>query len=380
MGDFLLDFAIASAVLFVAYQLFKIFFLKYFKDQVKVKGRAINIIVALLIIYTFVIIYQTAKDNYGDRALAYMLFQLINQIPNIAILALATTAIVLIYKTSTTTNFAQSMMATFGAYFAAKTIQYTGARYEWGQTTTVVVALIAGALVAFLLGLFIDSVIIRYSKDKSPVGKQMITMGLVIILTGLMPILFGTNSPTNPLNVPRLFPASDQIPLTFLNTWGIIEMELSMTRHAVYIMFFAILLLALLFSLLRFTKWGLGVRATASNERVASMMGVNTKLITALSWGIAGFLGGVAAIIKAPSSIGPALMVSTQVNGFVAAVLGSFTSFAGPLIASILIPPLQGLLVTLVGSWNFAVVYAIILAFVLIKPEGLFGKKVDKKV
>jgi branched-chain amino acid transport system permease protein len=380
MGAFVLDFGIASAVLFVAYQIFKLFFLKYFKDPAKVKGRAINIIVALLILYIFVIIYQAAKENYGDRALAYMIFQMINQIPNIATLALATTAIVLIYKTSTTTNFAQSMMATFGAYFAAKTIQYTGARYEWGQTTTVVMALLAGALVAFLLGVFIDSVIIRYSKDKSPVGKQMITMGLVIILTGLMPILFGTNSPSNPLNIPRLFPANDQIPLTFLNTWGIIEMELSITRHSLYIMILAILLLALLFSLLRFTKWGLGVRATASNERVASMMGVNTKLITAFSWGIAGFLGGVAAIIKAPASIGPALMVSTQVNGFVAAVLGSFTSFAGPLIASVLIPPLQGLLVTLVGAWNFAVVYAIILAFVLIKPEGLFGKKVDKKV
>ena len=380
MGEFWLDFGIASAILFVAYTIFKVFFLKYFKNQTKVKSRVINIIVAILIIYTFVIVYQTAKENFGERALSYLIFQFINQIPNMASLALATTAIVLIYKTSTTTNFAQSMMATFGAYFAAKTIQYTGANYQWDQTLTVIVALLAGSIVAFLLGVFIDTVIIRYSKDKSPIGKQMITMGLVIILTGLMPILFGFNSTTNPLTIPLLFPANDQVPLTFLNNWGIIEMQLSMTRHSLYIMIFSIFLLVTLFSTLRFTKWGLGVRATASNERVASMMGVNTKLITALSWGIAGFLGGVAAIIKAPTDIGPALMVSTQVNGFVAAVLGSFTSFAGPLIASLLIPLLQGVVVTLVGSWNFTVVYAIILAFVLIKPEGLFGKKVEKKV
>ena len=380
MADFWKDFGIASAILFVAYNIFKIFFLKYFKNQAKVKSRVINLVVAILIGYTFWIVYETAKVNFGDRALAYMIFQLINQIPNVASLALATTAIVLIYKTSTTTNFAQSMMATFGAYFAAKLIQYTGARYEWDQFTTVAVALMAGAFVAFLLGVFIDSVIIRFSKDKTPVGKQMITMGLVIILTGLMPMIFGVNSNTNPLNIPRLFPASEQVPLKFLNDWGIIEMQLSMTKHSLYTFLFSIFLLVLLFSLLRFTKWGLGVRATASNERVASMMGVNTKLITAFSWGIAGFLGGVAAIIRAPSEIGPALMVSTQINGFVAAVLGSFTSFAGPLIASLIIPLLQGLLVTLVGAWNFTVVYAIILAFVLIKPEGLFGKKVDKKV
>jgi branched-chain amino acid transport system permease protein len=271
-------------------------------------------------------------------------------------------------------------MATFGAYFAAKTIQFIGVDNGWSTTTIVAVALISGALVAFLLGVFIDSVIIRYSKDKTPVGKQMITMGLVIILTGLMPMLFGFNSPTNPLSIPQLFESQEQIPLAFLNNWGIIERELFITKHAFYIMIITIVLLVILFSLLRFTKWGLGVRATASNERVASMMGINTKLITALSWGIAGFLGGVAAIIKAPADIGPALMVSTQINGFVAAVMGSFTSFAGPLIASILIPPLQGLLATLLSTWNYAVVYVIILVFVLIKPEGLFGKKVDKKV
>jgi branched-chain amino acid transport system permease protein len=380
MGAFWLDFGIASAVLFVAYNVFKLFFLKYFKNQAKVKSRAINIVVSLLIIYIFVIIYNASVEKYGSSAFTYMFELILNEIPNMASLALATTAIVLIYKTSRTTNFAQSMMATFGAYFAAKSIQFISAKYAWSQTQMVFTALLAGALVAFLLGVFIDSVIIRYSKDKSPVGKQMITMGLVIILTGLMPILFGTHSTTNKLEIPGLFATDNQLSLIFLKNLGILDKEIFITMHAFYVLLITIFLLGSLFSLLKFTKWGLGVRATASNERVASMMGVNTKLITALSWGIAGFLGGAAAILKAPSSIGPALMVSTQVNGFVAAVLGSFTSFAGPLIASILIPLLQGLLSSLVGSWNFAVVYAVILAFVLVKPEGLFGKKTEKKV
>lgn len=380
MGEFFKDFGIAFVILFVIYNLFKLFLLKYFKNQSKAKSIGINIIVTLLILYVFVLVYQHAVVSYGDRALAFLIFNFFNQITNLSSLALATTAIVLIYKTSRTTNFAQSMMATFGAYTAAKMITYMGANFGWEAPRTIIFALFGGALTAFLLGVFIDTVIIRYSKDKSPIGKQMITMGLVIVLTGLMPMIFGTNSTTNPLSIATIFPRNDQIPLTFLNTWGIIEMQLSMPRHTLYILIFTVFLLVLLFSLLRFTKWGLGVRATASNERVASMMGVNTKLITAFSWGIAGFLGGVAAIIKAPSDIGPALMVTTQVNGFVAAVLGSFTSFAGPLIASLLIPTLQGILETLVGTWNFAVVYIIILVFVLIKPEGLFGKKVNKKV
>lgn len=375
MGAFWLELGIVTLILFVAYTLFKIFFLKYFNDKSKTKSIAINIMVGIAIIYMFVIIFQAAKDEYGENAIDYMFFQVIHQIPNIAILTLATTAIVLIYKTSTTTNFAQSMMATFGAYFAAKTIIFIGVE-RWGQTTTILLALLAGALVAFLLGVFIDAVVIRYSQDKTPVGKQMITMGLVIILTGGMPLLFGTN----PMGIDKIFPASEKVELAFLRNMGIIQRDLFITKHSLFTLLITVGLLGLLFSLLRFTKWGLGVRATASNERVASMMGVNTKLITALSWGIAGFLGGVAAIIMAPSNVGPALMVSTQVNGFIAAVMGSFTSFAGPLISSILIPPLRGLLVSVVGDWNVAVLYAVILAIVLVKPEGLFGKNIEKKV
>ena len=375
MGAFWLELGLVTLILFVAYTLFKIFFLKYFNNKTKTKSTAINIMVAIAIIYIFVIIFQSAIENYGDNAVDYMVFQIVNQIPGIAILTLATTAIVLIYKTSRTTNFAQSMMATFGAYFAAKTIIYLGVE-RFGQTTAIILALIAGALVAFLLGVFIDAVIIRYSRDKTPVGKQMITMGLVVILAGGMPLLFGTN----PLGIDKIFPASEQVELAFLRNIGIIQRDLFITKHSLFALFTTIGLLGLLFSLLRFTKWGLGVRATASNERVASMMGVNTKLITALSWGIAGFLGGVAAIIMAPSNISPSLMVSTQVNGFIAAVMGSFTSFAGPLISSIIIPPLRGLLVSVVGDWNIAVLYSIILAIVLVKPEGLFGKNIEKKV
>ncbi|MCF7924693.1 MAG: branched-chain amino acid ABC transporter permease [Candidatus Izimaplasma sp.] len=375
MGAFWLELVIVTLILFVVYSFFKIFFLKYFSNKTRVKSIAINIMVVIALFYVFIIIYQAAKVKYGESAFDYMVFQVINQIPNIAILTLATTAIVLIYKTSRTTNFAQSMMATFGAYFAAKTILFIG-EDRWSQTTTILLAMLAGALVAFLLGVFIDAVIIRYSRDKTPVGKQMITMGLVIILSGGMPILFGTN----PLSIAKIVPASEKIELAFLKNIGFISRDLFITKHSLYALLITVGLLGILFSLLRFTKWGLGVRATASNERVASMMGVNTKLITALSWGIAGFLGGVAAVIMAPSDIGPALMVSTQVNGFIAAVMGSFTSFAGPLIAGIIIPPLRGLLVSVVGSWNIAVLYAIILAVVLVKPEGLFGKKIEKKV
>ena len=264
------------------------------------------------------------------------------------------------------------MIATIGAFLAAKLVIHFSATYtEMSNTLMVSLAMIAGAIVAFLVGIFIDAVIIRNSKLPTAVGKQMITMGLVLIITGLIPIVFGTI----PLSVPRII-YGDNIEFTLFG------LALTIPPSYLVAIIVTVVLLAILFSMLRFTKWGLGVRATASNEIVASMMGVNTKLITALSWGIAGFLGAVAAIFWAPnqSTLAVALMVPTQVNGFMAAILGSFSSFAGPLIASVIIPILTKFISIVNGGWENAIVYAIILVIVLVKPAGLFGKKVAKKV
>jgi branched-chain amino acid transport system permease protein len=137
-----------------------------------------------------------------------------------------------------------------------------------------------------------------------------------------------------------------------------------------------------LFILLKYTKWGLGVRATASNERVASMMGVNTKFITAMSWAIAAAIGSLAASLYAPmvQTLSVGFMVFMQVNGFLAAVLGGFSTFFGPIAGAVLIPLITTFLYDAFDLWNVAIAYLLILFVVLIKPIGLFGKKIAKKV
>lgn len=373
-------FVLALAVVFF---LLNVFVLRKLNNIKKWQNIAINLLLFIGIVYFFIRIYKTIPDMFNPSV--FFTQQILNSIVNVCVLALATTGIVLIFKTSTTTNFAQGMMATFGAFTAAKVMVYLTTTYTSLSTTWVVLlALVSSALTAFLLGIIIDVFIIRKSKMPTPVGKQMITMGLVLVLTGIIPIVFGTI----PLTIQKLSYADnikilidDSTP--FLQTlFNVSAARLTITRHALYSLIITIGLLIVLFSLLRFTKWGLGVRATASNETVASMMGVNTRVITAMSWAIAGLLGGVAAFILAPSSgtLQPTMMISTQVNGFLAAILGSFSSFAGPLLSTVLIPVLTTLLVLVVPLWQNAVVYVIVLVIVLVKPSGLFGKQIAKKV
>ena len=278
------------------------------------------------------------------------------------ILALATMGITLIFKTSITTNFAQGMMATVGVFTASILSNKMGINLYF--------AIFVGILSSFIIGLLIDVVIIRNAKQINIIGKQMITMGLVIVISALLPIIYGTV----PFEFARFFEGN--LEFSFLS------MDLYITRNGLFIVLVSTLILAIIFMALKFTKWGLGVRATASNEMVANMMGVNTRLITALSWSIAGALGATGAILMASQTgvVDANMMISVQVNGFMACILGGFSSFYGPIIGAILIPLTKGVIALYNSLWGSVILYSLILLVVLIKPVGLFGKKIAKKV
>ncbi len=292
-----------------------------------------------------------------------------------AILALVTFGIVLIFRTSLTTNFAQGSIGALTAFFVTMfNSVFLATRFPAiGPSLSVVLAIMAGIIYGFLIGLFVDIVLVRNSRFPNPLSKQMITMGIVLVITGLIPTIYSgviDNPPT-----PQ--------PLT-KEIWrvGVGDGEVVISVHKFLTIVIAIVVISTLFFLLKKTKWGLGVRATASNEAVASMMGVNTRFITAMSWAIAAAVGSLAAALYAPTiqTLSVNFMVFMQVNGFLSAVLGGFTTFIGPVVGAILIPVMTVYLSRVAGIWNIAIAYFIILLIVLIKPAGLFGKRTARKV
>jgi branched-chain amino acid transport system permease protein len=310
--------------------------------------------------------------------------RLIPALADAAALSLVTLAIVLIFRTSFTTNFAQGMIATSAAYIT--TVMYN--RFliiRFPQSNLIVmmiISFISGIIVGFLIGVFIDVILIRKSRFSNALTKQMITMGLVLFLLGLLPTLF-YRADLNMPSIPRFFTKTMMIPVG--------DRFMVIQQNHLYSIVVATLVISAVFIALKYTKWGLGVRSTASNERVAGMMGVNTKLITALSWGIAGALGSLGAMLHATSqTVSAGMMVEMQVNGFLASILGGFSTFIGPVVGAIIIPVLSTFTSFLaqrisIGGASLSVyykvfVYLIILIIILIKPIGLFGKKIAKKV
>lgn len=291
---------------------------------------------------------------------------------SMCVTATVTLAITLIFKTSFTTNFAQGVISAFGAYVAAWLITNAG--------LPVIVALPLSMVASMTIAVLVDVGLFRKGRYVNALSKQIITMGLISIITGLIPVIFG--------NIEQYMINSIVKGNLIIDVPG--DVDISVTYNALVCIAITAVVVPLIFVLLRYSKWGLSVRATASNEYVAGMMGINTHVVTAVSWGLAGALGALAAYMRASEVkiVTGYFMTEFQVSAFLAGILGGFGTFHGPVICALMIPLAENLvfaLFNIVGlseytGWSKVIVYAIALVLIFWKPQGIFGKKIAKKV
>lgn len=296
---------------------------------------------------------------------------LISLIP-MCVTAIVTLAITLIFRTSFTTNFAQGVISAFGAYVASFVIT----KWEFPVLIAIPVSMIVSMGVAIL----VDVGLFRRGRYVNALSKQIITMGLISIVTGLTPVIFG--------EVEQYMINSIVKDNFTIDVPG--DVDISVTYNALVCVAITAVIIPLIFILLRYSKWGLSVRATASNEYIAGMMGINTHVVTAVSWGLAGALGALAAYMRASEVkvVTTYFMTDYQVSAFLAGILGGFSTFHGPVICALLIPLAENLVIAIFNllglseltRWSKVIIYAIALVIIFVKPQGIFGKKIEKKV
>lgn len=273
--------------------------------------------------------------------------------------ALASLGIIIVMRTSNITNFSQGAVAMFNTFV----VTYFFMTWHWPLW----LAIAGGVSSAIVMGLLIDIVIVRHTKKVSPVAKQIVTLGLVMVMLGLAPMLFGVD----PLRLPKLI---EQGNMSLLGA--------DLSYNGLFNILFGFGVMLALFYVLQRTKVGLAIRATASNEPTAKLMGVPTKTVTLGAWAVAGVLGVLSGVMVAPmTSVSLGLMDEIQINALVAVVLGGFQTFYGPVLGAYLIGILRNLLLYYVSSvWGGQILYILILIFLVFRPYGLIGKKIVKKV
>lgn len=276
-----------------------------------------------------------------------------------SVYALAALGIILVWRTSRVMHFAQGSMGMFSGTAVAFVYNQAGAPL-W-------LAVLIGAAVAIFLGFAVDFAVIRRMTRATSVGKEIVTLGLIMVFLGLAPIIFGTD----PMLLPKAIPDG--------------EIDLGgayLSYNALLNIVIGVAIAAGLFWLIQKTKIGLAIRATASNESTARLMGIPTKTVTLFAWATAGVLGMLAAVMIAPTTtVTPTFMNTVQVTALFACVLGGLQTFYGPVIAAYLIAIASNFLKLYVSSvWGDQILYLLILAFLLVRPNGLVGKTYLKKV
>ena len=144
-------------------------------------------------------------------------------------------------------------------------------------------------------------------------------------------------------------------------------------------------MVGLLYLLFQKTKVGLAMRAVASNQRVQpALVGIRVGRILMLGWGLAAALGALAGALAAPQlNLSQNLMLSVLVYAFAAATLGGFDSPLGAVVGGLIVGVTQNLAgqyIDFFDGFELASAFLLILVVLLVRPQGLFGRKVVPRV
>ena len=275
-------------------------------------------------------------------------------------------ALVLIYKATEVINFAQGEMAMFTTYiaYALYTHPHFGHTLPYWWMFAVTLAL------AFVFGVGLQRVVIRPLERASVLTVVMATIALLVILQGAAEWIW---SPELKF-FPSPFPTS---------TWVVGGVDISKQATGTFGVTLACVLVLWLF--FRFTKLGLAMRAGAVNPAAARLLGVRTSWLLALGWGFAAVLGAVSGMMSAPTQfLSPTMMDAVLIFAFAGAILGGLESPVGAVAGGLGI----GILLSMLGTYVHAVTpelrlpvaLAILLVVLLVRPAGLLGRVVVRRV
>jgi len=287
--------------------------------------------------------------------------QIVSGLATGSIFASLALALVLIYRSTNVVNFAQGEMAMFTTY-VAWALMDRGLSY-WP-------AFVLTLLIAFAGGATLERTIIRPFERKPPLAIVIVTIGLLITFNGAAGWIWGAE--VKPFDSP--FPNT---------TWEIGDVAISSQDVGVFCV--CIVTVLALWAFFNLTSLGLAMRATAINPTASRLVGVRVGWMLALGWGLAAVLGAVAGMMAAPTVfLDPNMMLVVLIYAFAAAVLGGIDSPVGAVVGGLTL----GVVLNLIGRYvefigpelRLPTALLILLAVLLIRPQGLFGHAVVRRV
>jgi branched-chain amino acid transport system permease protein len=294
----------------------------------------------------------------GDDVLFLQL--VISGIAQGCIYGLIALGFVLIYKATETVSFAQGELMMLGAFGGLVGMTMLGFPY-W-------LAIISAVASMAVFGVALERAVIRPILGQPAFSIVMLTIGIGYVARGLITMLPGIGTDTQALPVPY----KDEI-------WNVAGVVLNV-EHMVVIGATAVLCV-LLFALFRYSKLGIAMQAASQNQLAAYYMGIPVQRLNGIAWGLAAAVAAVAGLLLAPITFVHANMGFIGLKAFPAAVVGGFGSLPGAIVGGLIIGIVESLSgFYLPDGFKDTAAYVVVLVMLMVKPNGLFGEKLRKKV
>ncbi|RUU88075.1 MULTISPECIES: branched-chain amino acid ABC transporter permease [unclassified Mesorhizobium] len=288
--------------------------------------------------------------------LDYILQQIVNAVSLGSLYALVAVGLSIVFGVLKLTNFAHGDVMMVGAF---------GVALLAGVGVPFPVAVICGIAAAAVAGFLIERIAYRPIRDAPDVARLLTSLAVTYIIENVGILVF-TSSPRN-------FPLPD-----ILNTsWEMSNGAITFTSINLLTIALTFVSLLLLGWFITRTTTGLGMRAAAEDMSAAHLVGLNVNRLIIVAFIVASAYAGLAGILWAAQAgvVQPQMGFTPLLKAFVAAIIGGFGSIAGALVGGYILGALEIFIVAFlpssVSSYRDAIVFAVLIAFLLVRPGGL---------
>ena len=285
---------------------------------------------------------------------------LISGIAQGCIYGLIALGFVLIYKATETVSFAQGELMMLGAFCGLACMTVLGFPFWLSVLATI------AAMAAF--GVLLERLVIRPILGQPAFSVVMLTIGIGYVARGLITMIPNIGTDTHTLAVPY----KDQV-------WNVGALVLNVEQMVVIAS--TAVLSALLYLVFSRSKVGVAMQPSSQNQLAAYYMGIPVRRLNGLAWGLASAVAAIAGLLLAPITFVHANMGFIGLKAFPAAVVGGFGSLPGAIVGGLVIGIVESLSgFYLPDGFKDVAAYIVVLIMLMVKPNGLFGDTLRKKV
>jgi branched-chain amino acid transport system permease protein len=284
--------------------------------------------------------------------IANLSLQLLTGLQIGAIYVMIALGLTLIFGTLGVVNFAHGALFMIGAYLGYVISESTG---HWA-------AFLLVPIILFAIGIAIERLLIQFFYQRPATDQILVTFGLALVLQELMRWIFGgTNLPYAP---PSWAIVPVNIGIGYYPPWRLVILGVTL----------AIILALYLF--LRFTRFGLVVRAGMRDPEMLRFLGIDVPKRFTIVFGLGALLAGIAGVIGGPiTGVTPEVGMAVLVPSFLVVVIGGMGSLPGAVLAGLILGEAVSLSVLIYPPSTQIIIYLVAAVVLLWRPRGLMGVK-----